>query len=173
MPKSGITVTVDRLAELATQMRVLGSTEVLVGVPEEKAQRKTGDQISNAALAYIHTKGAPEANIHARPFLEPGIKKVQEPIAARMKDAALAVMEGGSAEKGLMAAGQTAASSAQAVIKAGIPPPLKPSTILARRRRGKGSSYRRKAISENQVTPLWDTGQLLRAITFVLRLRKR
>ena len=68
-----------------------------------------------------------------------------------------------------MAAGQSAATAAQTRIREGIAPPLAQATVTARRRRSKGAKYRRKATSPSEVTPLIDTGQLLRSITYVFR----
>ena len=171
--KSGLSMTLDRVADVVAGIRSLGEKQVLVGVPEAKDERKDGDEITNAALAYIHTNGAPEVGIPARPFIQPGIKEKQDEISSRLKETAVAVLDGntGTAERGLAAAGQIGASAAQNKIREGLQPPLKESTIAARRIRSKGSRYRRKATAASAVKPLLDTAQLLRAITWVIRKR--
>ena len=75
MPKastSGVFKVVDNLRKLTQGIEVLTTMQVMVGVPDDKSGRREGE-INNAELAYIHDKGAPEANIPARPFMEPGI----------------------------------------------------------------------------------------------------
>lgn len=174
MAIGGATTKINRVNELRDRIRDLTEKQVLVGVPQENAGRQEdGSEITNAALAYIHTNGAPEQNIPARPFLKPGIERVRGEIVDRLKTTAKLAMRSRSSniDVGLGGIGQIAASSAQMVIQDGISPPLAESTIAARRRRSKGSSYRRKATSESDTTPLYDTGQLLRAITWVLRRR--
>lgn len=174
-PKLGAQTVYDGLPKLLEGIASLTKSEVLVGVPEDKAARQDGG-ITNAQLAYIHSKGAPEANIPARPFMEPGIARAKDAIAEEMKAGANAALAGkgvAEVERFLGRAGQIAVNSAQAVIRAGIPPPLKPATIAKRRIRSAGSKYRRKATSANETTPLWDTGQLLRAITWVIRKARR
>lgn len=165
-PLKSIEMGVDRLSQVISAARTLTATAVLVGVPDQKTDRKDDAGITNAALAYIHTNGSPEANIPARPFLEPGVARKQQEIVDRLRDTAAAVYDGngGVVERGLAAAGQIAASSAQAVIREGISPPLAQSTVDQRR-----AKYGRKAASSDQTTPLIDTAQLVRSITFVLR----
>lgn len=166
---TGVKITKDKLGELQKALDRLAQTRVMVGVPAEGTDR--GEAMTNAALAYIHDNGAPEVGIPARPFLRPGIKAAKGDIEKYMKLAGQMAMDGKpvQAEKALMAAGMRAASSIRNVIAAGIPPPLAPATIARRAKRSKGSKYRRKAGSAAQVTPLIDTGQLLKSITYVLR----
>lgn len=147
----------DNLKLMLKQIQALAATKVLVGVPEAKGQRK-GEPISNAALAYIHTNGAPEANIPARPFLIPGIKSVQKETAASFKKAGQAALEGKDFTKNLTAIGLRAASAVKKKITDGPFLPLKPGTLAARRRRGRTGTK-----------PLLDTAQMRNAITFVIR----
>lgn len=156
--KPGMTVVTDNTKSLTAAIRKMASTEVLVGIPAEKANRSA--PINNAALGFIHNYGAPEANIPARPFMEPGIKEVEAANIAGLEKIAQAALAGDSAavEKGFIAIGLRTASAIKRKITAGIPPKLKPSTLAARRRRGRTGT-----------TPLIDTGQLRNAITFVIR----
>lgn len=179
-PTMRVIMTKDSVKGVAENMKYLGTKRVMVGIPEKKDHRRADDKekestIGNAALAYIHSNGAPEVHIPARPFLVPGIMKVRPDIVQRFKRAAeRALTTGpGELEKDLRGIGQIAASAAQMVIQEGIPPPLKESTIEARKRRRAGSSYKRKAEKAHETTPLWDTGQLMRAITYVIVPRKQ
>lgn len=171
MPRSGVTMTLDRLGIIAANIRSLGERQVLVGIPEEKTDRPDDAGITNAAIGFIQEHGAPEANIPARPFLVPGVRDARGEVGDRLKATANGALDGntGIVERGLAGAGQIAATAVQRRIRAGIPPPLAPSTIAARRRRSAGSSYRRKAVSASDTTPLIDTGQLVKAVTFVIR----
>lgn len=164
MIKSGATVVTDNTKKLLEAVAALTKKQVLVGIPEEKTEREDGDTpITNAALAYIHTNGAPEANIPARPFLEPGIKGIQAKINDRLGKAGKAALDGNLAEteRQLASVGLEAQLAAQRKINEGIPPPLADSTLEARKRAGFAGTK-----------PLIRTTQLRNAITFVLRERK-
>ncbi|TWA71914.1 hypothetical protein FBZ84_101180 [Azospirillum baldaniorum] len=170
--KSGVRVTRDHLGKVSDGIRQLAKRQAMVGVPGDNANRQAGEPITNAQLAYIHTFGAPEVNIPPRPFLQPGIAKAKPQIMAELRGAADAAIEGDATgvEIGLARAGQRAATAAQTEIRNGLQPPLSPATIANRAQRSAGSDYRRKA-TEADAKPLWDTGQLLRAITYVVRSR--
>jgi hypothetical protein len=192
MPKpiSGMFKPVDNLKKVLQGIDTLTNMTVLVGVPGEKTGRKDGS-ISNAALAYIHDKGAPEANIPARPFMEPGVKAVQKEITKELEDAGKVMLKGsqGSATvmRYLTRVGIITTRSIKAKITEGIPPPLAPSTIRGRIARVKGKARRKKidaAIAagtplsrqsgaEGIFTPLIVTGQLRNAITYVIRKLKK
>ncbi|MGY0790956.1 hypothetical protein ACW7BJ_16440 [Azospirillum argentinense] len=167
-------VTRDSVGKLTESIRQLARRQALVGVPAGNAERQAGEPITNAEIAYIHTFGAPEANIPARPFLGPGIAKEKPQIIAELRAAADAALDGDAAgvERGLTRAGQRGATAAQTEIRNGLQPPLSPDTIANRAQRSAGSGYRRKA-TEADAKPLWDTGQLLRSITYVVRGGKR
>lgn len=185
---SGLKVKVDRLAQVVSSIESLTKYRTLVGIPQEKNSRK-GGTIGNAALLYIHSNGAPEVGIPARPSLEPAVRRKQAEIAELFKKTALAALSGDQAlvQRGFQMAGMMVSTEAKMVIQEGIPPPLQPATVAARARRSKGSKYRRRAtavdqqahinalaagkVSESPTTPLYDTGALLRAITYVVRKR--
>lgn len=171
--KSGASVQADRLAATVANIRALAEKQVMVGIPQTKTERNGEERLTNAEIAYIQTNGAPEINLPARPFIQPGIEKQKAQIADELKATATDALDGraGSSEMGLARAGQIGASAAQNEIREGLQPPLSPVTIAKRRIRSKGSKYRRKAQSADQAKPLWDTGQLLRAITYVIRKR--
>lgn len=187
MPSSkiaGVFNPISRSKKIIQGIEALTGTAVMVGVPADKTSRKEGAAITNAELAYIHDKGAPEAGIPARPFMEPGIKAAQDEIVKTMQEAGKAVLKGGApVETYLNRVGLIATRSIKTVISAGIPPPLAPSTIRGRIARVKGKKRRQKiddAIAagtpfsrqndaEGIFTPLVVTAQLRNSITYVLR----
>jgi hypothetical protein len=166
---NGVTVIVDQVNKVVEGLRLLAVTRVMVGIPAEKTTRE--GPINNAALGYIHENGAPEVNIPARPFLIPGVKSVQTETVDGLRKATEFATDGrpDAVERQFHRVGLRAVSSVKSVIRSKIPPPLKPATVAARRRRSKGSKYRRKAVSPGDVTPLIDTGAMLNSITYVLR----
>lgn len=156
--KTGVFVTRDRVKQVLAGISSLGKSDVLVGIPGENATRDA--PITNAALGYIHEFGAPEANIPARPHLVPGVQDAKEQVTARFKHAAKSAFMGRPAEvdRALNAAGIIATSSVKRKITSGPFLPLAPSTLAARRRRGRTGAK-----------PLIDTGQYRNSITYVLR----
>jgi hypothetical protein len=137
--------------------------DLLVGFPEEKASKRKDGTISNAALAYVHDKGSPAANIPPRPFLEPGVRSAQSPIAAQLRKGATAAVEGNIAAvtQALNSAGLVAQAAVRRYITTASFTPLKPATLRARKRKGfKGEK------------PLIETGQLRNAVNYVLRNRR-
>lgn len=189
--KAGVQKTVNNTAKLMEGIEILTNTRVMVGVPSDKNTRRE-EGPSNAELAYIHDKGAPEANIPARPFMAPGIKDVQSQIVSELLLAGKAAISGAGAptvKVYLSRVGIIAVRSIKNRITAGIPPPLAPATIAGRIRRIKGKKRKQKIAdaraagtpwsrqsgSEGIFTPLKVTGQLFNAITYVLRdqLRKK
>jgi hypothetical protein len=184
MPKSGAVKLIDNFASVMRGVELLTGTNVMVGVPGDKAGRREGGPINNAELAYIHDKGAPEANIPARPFMEPGIASVREQLIKEMQNAGNAALKGGtSVVTYLNRVGIIATRAIKAKISEGIPPPLAPSTIAGRIRRIKGKKRRQKITDARAVgtpwsrqlgtegifTPLIVTGALRNSITYVLR----
>ncbi|HEY0724175.1 MAG TPA: hypothetical protein VGD41_09360, partial [Pyrinomonadaceae bacterium] len=163
--------------------------KLMIGIPEGNNARD-GTTITNAHLGYIHENGSPAQGIPARPFLKPGVENARAKVVDYLQQGAnraIKTRDVHPIDIAMHAAGQVAVASVQAVIKAKIPPPLQPATVAARRRRSQGSRYRRKATAQQQAefntkyasgqatmaesptTPLWDTGSLLRSITYVIR----
>lgn len=163
----------DNSARLLASLRLLTEKEVLVGIPAGADARPDG-KIGNAALGYIHETGAPEKNIPARPWLAPGVASAREEIQRRMEGAGRAAMNGDA--QGVLqqfaGAGQDAVNAVRRRVQAGLSPPLAPATVARRRRRTPGSSYRRAATTAADTTPLIDTGDLIRSVTYVVRDRK-
>lgn len=156
--KSGVFVTKDRVKKVLGAIATLPQQDVLVGVPGDTSDRS--GEITNAALAYIHDQGAPEANIPARPFMRPGIADAKDAIAEQFKRGGQSVLKGnaGGMERALHAAGLTASSAVKKRITTGPFIPLAASTIAARRRKGFSGTK-----------PLIRTGQMRNAITYVVR----
>ncbi len=182
--KSGTTRILDNTAKLLAGVELLTSRRVMVGVPEDKSSRE--GEITNAALAYIHDKGAPEAKIPARPFMEPGVRRASNQTVALMRRAGELALDlrPSAVENQLMKVGLVNQAAIRGVITEGIPPPIKYATALGRIRRRKSKSYREKkrgelaanarylgedSASTGLFTPLIDTAQLLKSITYVIR----
>lgn len=178
------------LQPLVDRLKALSKKEVYVGIPQEKSSRPAGgDSINNAELLYIHTHGvraqemrgemqentdhgmlysaahslyvqshgSPMWAIPPRPVLEPAIEDSKDAIGVHLKAAAKAAADGDAqrAERGLELAGMTAQNAARAWFenpKNGWPP-NSPKTI-----RMKGSD-----------SPLIDTGEMRKAITYVVK----
>jgi hypothetical protein len=181
---------VDKLKKVMQGIEVLTNMTVMVGVPGEKTGREDGT-ISNAALAYIHDKGAPEAGIPARPFMEPGVKAVKKEVTKELTNAGKLMIQGSQGAATVTACltriGIIVTRSIKSRITEGIPPPLAPATIRGRIARVKGKARRKKidkAIAagvplsrqsgaEGIFTPLIVTAQLRNSITYVLRKLNR
>lgn len=153
----------DNVAAVLAAIQGLVSRQVLVGIPSAKAERQNdepGEPINNAQLGYIHEFGSPQANIPARPFLLPGVEMVEDKVADRLQKAAKAAIKGDSnkVEAELHAAGLAAQAGARFQLNSGEHEALAPSTVAARRRRGRTGDK-----------PLVDTGQLRNSITYVVR----
>jgi hypothetical protein len=151
-------------AQFRKALEGLLKREVLVGIPAANAARdpEPGEKAvaTNALLGYVHEYGSPAKNIPARPFLHPGIANARADIEVHMKKAGQLALAGKSDEIGqeLEKVGLIAQVSVQKKITDGPFEPLKPATLAARRRRGRTGDR-----------PLLDTGQLRRAITYVVR----
>lgn len=79
-------------------------------------------------------RGSPARNSPARPFLVPGVKAAMPAIEARLREGAAAALAGnlGAVDNALDSAGIEGVNSVRATIQAGIPPPIKPETLLNR-----------------------------------------
>ena len=182
------------MSDITAALRKLSRYKLLVGIPQANDARPDDKtQFGNAAIGYVMEFGAPESNVPARPSLVPGVEDARDAITTAFEHALKAALEGdfGRAEQNLNIAGTKAVASVIAKIAAGVPPPLKAATVAARARRSKGSSYRRKATAADQraynqqwetehmfsgaqglsgspTTPYWDTGDFVRAHTYVI-----
>ena len=174
--RSGVFMPKDNLRNAMRAVQQLTRRQVLVGIPEKNTERDDGPA-TNALIGYVSEFGSPKNNVPARPHLMPGIREAREQITRHMKAAAFAALRAGIGGKGLRETDQDidkeltktgliAVSSVQNIIKAGIPPPLKQSTLDARKRRG------RKGTTTESTTPLIDTGAYWQHLTFVIDQKK-
>lgn len=167
---------VDLASKVVNDLIALTKKEVLVGVPEENDPRESGEPIGNAALAYIHDNGSPVAGIPARPFMEPGIKSVQDRInreflaiaKAQLNHESEDVIEGRFEKIGLIAQN----GIKKAMTEGEGFEPLARSTQLARLRKRKAmrkwSAERREEVMSS-LRPLIDTGELRNSITYIVK----
>lgn len=151
-------------AQFCKALEGLLKREVLVGIPAANAARdpEPGEstEATNALLGYVHEYGSPAKNIPARPFLHPGIANARADIETHMKKAGQLALRGKpeQIDQELEKVGLIAQASVQKKITDGPFEPLKPATLAARRARGREGDR-----------PLIDTGQLRRAITYIVR----
>lgn len=149
------------MAGIRRALQALTGQDVLVGVPSDRAGRKTAaDPVNNAEIGYWQEFGAPAANIPPRPHLVPGIEKARDKIDAQFRAAAEAALAGRLAEveRRMHAAGLLAQNSVRGMISDRLEPALSPRTLAARKARGRTGDM-----------PLIDTGQYRASITYVLR----
>lgn len=182
-----IRVTIDKVKDIAKGLETLASVRVMAGVPSTKAPRTDeGQPINNAQLMYIHENGAPEINLPARPVVHPAIKEVQPHLIAIFEGAAHHALAGNkeAVMQDYNAAGIVAQNAMRKRITDGPFAPLSPRTIAARaakagrgRRKGeqqyldlvKSGVSALEAQNATGIKPLIDTGQLRRALTYVIR----
>ena len=174
-----IVKTADKTSKIFQALDFLTKKDVLIGVPQEKSSRE-GQKITNAELAYIHSNGSPIRNIPARPFLEPSIQQpdTKEKIQKEFKQAINEVLQGNkdNIEKHLQRAGIIASGAAKNWFTnpENNWSPLAQSTLKAKIRKFKKNhkTKYKKLISEGlepEFTPLIDTGELRKSITYVIR----
>jgi phage gpG-like protein len=172
-----VKIKTDKTKAMVREVMQLTRARVLVGVPgdaephlgsgssgeNERKPETTGappPPINNAALAFIHNGGSPQNNIPARPFMEPGVKAVQDQLADEAIKGARAALDGskGAGYKALTRMGLLAQAAIRKKITDGPFEALADRTIEARKRRGRKGTK-----------PLIDTGQLRNSINFVIR----
>ena len=73
-------ITIDKVGQVLKSIHTLETNRVLVGIPQEKNARNDG-QMTNASIGYIQENGSSANNIPARPFLIPGVEKVNKEAA--------------------------------------------------------------------------------------------
>ena len=170
-----VSVKVDNLQNMLKAVDHLTKNAIYVGVPDSKATRtpdpddEPGEEINNAQLAYIHNNGSPARNIPARPFMTLGVQDAQPQIVATMKKLGTLALEGKTDEvdKGMNALGLYVSSTVQKRLRAGPWVPLKVRTVMARWKQRKGP-YTGWGFLKH-MTPLINTGRLLKSITYVIR----
>lgn len=178
--KSCVRTVLDKTADLRRAMQLLTKQEVMVGIPADNGQR-SGDlegPVTNAQLGYIHEHGSPARNIPPRPFLVPGIQVARDPIVDQLRDAGKQALDGnaGGVSRALDKAGLIAQNSVRARFVDNDWPALAESTLGKRpaAERDKSGKVRRRKKSRRErgaVNPLIDTGQMRKAVTYVVRKR--
>jgi hypothetical protein len=151
----------DDLVRMILGVNELTKMEVLVGIPKENNDRGDGSGFGNAAIAYMNEFGSPANNIPARPHIIPGIEKVLPKVVEDgLKQAGLSALKGKKEDipKGFYIAGQLCADSIRDYIRQGLTPPLKQSTLDARRAKGHFGT-----------TPLIESGNYYQHITFIVK----
>ena len=182
------------LADTAAVVKELAQMDVLIGIPQSESSREDSGTITNAELAFIHTHGIRKQSMRQemqvamdqgraysqaynmyiaahgsplwlsppRPIIEPAIadKDNNKRIIKHMKDAATAAFDGDreSMKQALNRAGMAGQNAARDWFEnpRNNWPPNSADTINA-----KGSDR-----------PLVDTGELRKAITYVVRRKK-
>lgn len=165
--------------EMLQRLKKIQRTEILVGIPESEAARKDGE-MNNPTLLYIHTKGSPLRNLPARPVIEPALE--DEMNAARIIDDLRKVVDLVFANKFDQARKQmeiTGKDAANMIRMWFVDPknnwePNARATVL--RKLKKLSKKKRTEMiadydagNERIDKPLIDTGELRKAITYVVK----
>lgn len=187
---SRVIITKNNVNSVIAAITKLTRKQVLIGIPDANTSRQQTGPVTNADLGYIHEFGSPAANIPARPFLIPGVRKSLPQVMPHLYGACAAAIDGKSAvaDKELVAAGLIAELSAKREINTGNFIPLKPETVAWRylqrntkTRRPNEERYLKlidqgmspaDAQSATGIKPLINTGQLRNAITSVVRVKK-
>jgi hypothetical protein len=178
-------VSMDRLMGILTALK---KTHVYVGIPEEKAGRRSGE-VTNAQLLFIHTNGSPLRRIPKRPVIEPALAtpETQARIQALFKACALAALANDpeKAVKNLKKVGIVGADASKKWFTDGRNswPPNKPATIRRKLAKLRGrrkqaalaafaagaANYEFNNTTYGVNTVLVDTAQMRNAITYVIR----
>ena len=179
MPANLKTV-IDNVDDVIRNITDLSQQRLLVGIPDTEAGRTNGPA-SNAVIGYAMEFGMPDKNVPARPFLTPTVKAMQAEITTTFRRIGQRAIDNDAqgAIRLMKALGLQVSDKVRARITAGIPPPLAQSTIEGRLRRTQAGRSMLKGMRKkntdvakwgaNNLTPLIDTGQLRRSITYVIR----
>lgn len=179
-----------KIEKVYQQMKSLTETEILVGIPEEKAPRFEGkgknkkfiQGMNNATLLYIHTNGSDLNHLPPRPVVEPALEASgnKERIEADLKRIAELILSGqlNDAKKMMTVTGRDAVNMIQNWFEdpRNNWPPNAPGTVKAKLRKKTKSKKKRKELFNeyeagepdiNRV--LIDTGQMRNAMTYVIK----
>lgn len=140
------------IAKLRERADELNKLNVFLGWLESS---RYDDNTPVAAIAALHEYGAPKANIPSRSFLRPTQENKRQDWVAIIRAGAKAILEGKMVARDVMEIlGQAAVGDIQQAIKAVTSPPLKPSTVAAKRRKkanGKKVGYLNKPLIEEAI----------------------
>lgn len=157
------TVKDDRRAfdRLYKELRQMGGMRVTIGVHDDTGQHEGGDA-TVAEVAATHEFGA--GRIPERSFLRSTFDRKEPQITEALYDSVNEVAHDRlSPQQAMDRVGMVTRSLVQDTMRAGINPPLAPSTLAARE--AKASHGGGLQSMEGQHTPLIDSGQLLASIT--------
>jgi hypothetical protein len=188
MPDQCVNVTTKGdLNRLTKLLKDLEQIEVLVGVPEAKSSRKSGE-ITNAELLYIHTHGSPLHHVPARPVVEAAIEypENKQKLTVGMRKVGELILQNNrrEAKKQVKVVGMMAQNMARDWFTnpANGWPPNAPSTIERKARKVyKLSRYKTEKtkmkyrarlgalLAFGVFNPLIDTAQLRKSIVYVVR----
>lgn len=184
---TGVAIKKADLGKIVDALLVLQNIDILVGFPEDTTARdenpddKPEDRgITNAALGYIHDKGAPEAGIPQREFMAPAIAEAEPVLEKALTGMLKATLRGNTLvlEQASHALGLKAKLAIQKKINEGIPPPLADRTVRERMERGRKGAIkemdrRRDGLAPGlyYAKPLVDTAQMRNAVNYVIRPR--
>jgi hypothetical protein len=162
--KPTLNVTADFVQDINEIVKGFRRDVILVGIPEEKSDRKENLPINNATLLAINEFGSPEQNIPPRPVMRIGIAKAQNQIAETFKQGVIDALTRGISALSVAynRVGIIASVSIKKVINSqeGIEPP---SEATLRAREAKGFEGTKALIV---------TGQMRNAITYVVKGEK-
>lgn len=171
--------------KFAKLIKQFAKTTILVGIPEEKTKRrKKKDQtMNNATLLFIHTNGSPKRNLPARPLIEPALSANDnaEKISSDLKEVGKKILDQDlTGAKRLM---KVTGIDAVNIVRTWFNdprnewPPDARATVNAKLRKNKQITLgeRREMLDDFELgigginQTLVDTGQLRKAITYVIR----
>lgn len=154
-----VQATGEGLLDILDAVAALSKVEVLVGVPHGES-RSDADGMSNAQIGYLLETGSPAMNLEPRPHLVPGVEAVQDIVGQQLTKAVDSALQGNKKRMFFLlgTAGMKATMSVKNLINAGDFAPLMPSTVKARKKRGRKS-----------IKPLVDTGQYRNSQTYVIK----
>lgn len=186
---SSLTITKDSVSEVIGAINELVGKQVLVGYPDDGAERE--GPVNNATIAYAMEYGLPAQNVPARPTLIPGVNDALSRATESLQQAAESALNGDASKSDqfLDEAGIVAQNAVMLKINSNVPPPLKPSTIRARKY-ARGTQSRRAsedkyaslikqgytpgaAQSAAGIRTLINTGQMRGAVRYVVRKKGR
>ena len=176
------------LDKIKEDMKKLMNLDVLVGVPEDESARTDpdGEVVNNAQLCYLHTNGSDLQHIPKRPIIEPAIAAHKEEISAQIKKVGEFALAGNTNKanaqlKKVGILGQNIIRSWFLDPRNGWPPnsqsTIKEKLLKTPGKLGRdirayvdaGGSLNDITGLEGMIHPLIDSGQLRKAMTYVIR----
>lgn len=192
--KGSSTLKKDIVKQVMDGIKQATKKEVLIGIPATEAERESDADgaVNNAMLGYTHEYGDPLRRIPARPWLRPSIDSIRPSATAQLKSGLEQALAGKghpeAAERALNVVGMMGVAAAKNRIRNKIAPGLAEATLEARLARKQGSGIRINKGAKAELalraldpsvgrsmeftTPLIDTGEMIRAINYVVRDKK-